>query len=236
MKSVLIALVSFCILQAQIGLPFPGPGSPHSSGGGSNTFTLVASGQGATIVSGTPVGHGPTNNGDLFIWMFSNDTASGGGISVSAVSGGGTFVIDSGCNGGAAGTIGYVACAYTLSSSSAANTTFTYTGSNITTYAWYEYSVSGTPARDNSNTCSISSGTTVNGCTPSLTGTNDVIVAAIISGNASNINSVTVYGNFLGANGAFSAWADLENSASTTPPAWTQASSSIAFGNYIAFK
>jgi len=202
-----------------------------TSGGGSNTFTTV---QNTAIPSPNGSSYtGPSGTGNIATIIFTSDTGSD--FTISSISGGGTWVIPAGCHGGS-GAIGFIACAYTLSTTAAATITITKSGASVTTASIWEYTPSGTAALDGVGTCTISSGNPINGCTPSLSGTNDVIVQGIALASA-QASSVSVYGNMINHGGTvFSAEADLENSASTTPPSWTLTGASTGFGTLIAFK
>jgi hypothetical protein len=227
-KSLFISLLFF----AQI--PFPGPGrAPVGGGGGGNTFTLVKNVQNTSGVTNGGTTEGPSNNGSVAVLMFHNN--SGVDFTSLSISGGGTWTAPAACHNGS-GSVGYIACAYNLSTTTAATVTVTYSGGSIATVSIWEYTPSGTPSLDDTNSCSIGAGNPINGCTPSLSGSNDVIVQgiSIASSQASSVGGG--YGNILINSPNYAAAADIENSASTTPPAWTLTGSSAAYGSWVAIK
>jgi hypothetical protein len=208
-----------------------------ASGGG--TFTLVQHVLGAACTGGTnacSITVSATGTGHVGILNATD--VNGASLTILSVSGGGTWTAPAGCVLNSA-SVGTTMCAYNTNLSSGA-TTITVTWSSTSTsandkLAYYEYSYSGSSVSfDNAGTVSRTATLTPTGVTPSLTGSNDVIVQGIAMANGV-VSSQTVYGNGLYATN-FQGTADLENTTSTTPPVWTSGTSAVSLGFYIALK
>lgn len=163
--------------------------------------------------------------------------SSGGQLTISSVSGGGSYTAPAGCASYLASQIIGAACAYTLASTSGATTITVNLSANVSN-AWdidaREYSTTSTAAFDVVGTSQPASSATPAGVTLSLTGTNDVIFQL-----ATTVNAVTAVNSPWSAtletqNG--NGYADSINTGSGTAPTWTCSSSSLSVMAAIAIK
>lgn len=208
-------------------------------GSASGTFTLVQHVLGAACTGGTntcSITVSATTSGNIGILDASD--FNGASLTISSVSGGGTWTSPAGCVINTTG-LGTTMCSYNLNLTGGATTitvtwssTFT---SNLDQLRYYEYHYSGSSVSfDNAGTVSNAASNTPSGVTPSLSGTKDVIVQGITAA-AGVISAQTVYGNGLYTT-IFGGTADLENTTSTSPPVWTDSASAVSLVFYVALK
>lgn len=215
-------------LLMQIGGPFPGPGTPHSAGGG-GTFTATqkvfsspcstSSTTCAVTVSAIGTGHGLMVGVGYASGV--QDTITGVACTSSAC---GTFVRSTGAASYSVPTSLGTEMGSIVSTTSG-GTTVTVTMSASPTIGWdfnvREYSYSGASMSfDSGNSGSIAACTTAcTGPTLTLSGTNDVIMQEIApNASCSAVASPFINGQFT-TNG--DGYADQLNTASGTGPTWT---------------
>jgi hypothetical protein len=183
--------------------------------GGSCAVTVTSTGAGHIIVVGTMT----TNN-----------------VTISSISGGGTYTHCSNCATGDA-TSGWVDMSYTASSTSGA-TTITANmsangGSTWVAVVWEEsstlaFSFDASNNHDDTANCTSCTGTSL-----TLTGSNDAIFTiASCGGTCSAITTYTSDGSFPGGDGS----AHLYNTNSGTAPTWTQSPTSHLATCAVSFK
>lgn len=234
MKRLLLFLLSVCAW-AQTGPMLP-DGIPFASSGGStNTFTLVNQ-TNQFPTSCTPTCNltvTSTGSGHLLVIQATNQ--NGGARYLSSVTGGGTWVVPAGCEGVNA-SAGAVSCAYVLSSSPG-TTTFAVTTTTNDGYEFVTYEVSYTPGPisfDTSNATAQSASTNPPGQALTLAGTSELIfqTIALPANGPSGISAP--YTNYLNwFNGGF---ATSFNTSSGTAPTWTWGTSNPNEINAFAFK
>jgi hypothetical protein len=251
MRKLLFFLLALCLCASAAAQQIlPQIFQTQPSGGGSNTWT-TSTGWSTTGTTSSSLTCSPactamtvptTVVGDLVTIELFNVA---GGVSISSVSGGGTWVVPGGtsCNASQAGA-GHVHCAFMLGAASAVTSiTITMTGSqggnffNIRSYhpssttAVAETVPAGTTSSSCSNNCNAPSVT--------LTGTSDVIVSTIATGD-SGCSAASPFGNFTAPDG--DGMADNLNTSSGTGAVFTQgnscptAAASSAAMNTVAFK
>lgn len=232
--------VSYC----QTGGGLPGMGST-ASGGTTNTFTLIQhnaayDSNGTTTYTFTPTS--AIGTGHLAVLIVTN--SSNQNRYLTAVSGGGTWVIPTAAtpNGCQASTASgsSISCAYNLNTSSTSSLALTFSTASNYGVQIVEYSFTlGSTSLDNiGSAVDSSSSTTLNGVAPSLTGTKDVIIQAIVgsatSGGPSSIDHS--YGNLLTLGNTYAGTADLENTVSSATPVWTWSAANTGPVCYLAFQ
>lgn len=231
-------------LLKQVGMPFPGPGTAHSSGA-SGTFTLIQKVKNNSCTA----------------------SVAACAVTVSAIGSGHMGVVSAGYGSGAQDTVSSVVCTATgcgaftrcaacgafnvapasnLGTEQAYNLNMTGGGTIVTltlsagpTVGWdmefREYSYSGPSASlDTGNTASDATCTTCAGATLTLGGTQDTIVQLIAPNN-----SCTAVASPFNTNAEFTTngdgYADRLNTNAGTAPSWTCASGVAAVGG-IALK
>jgi hypothetical protein len=178
-----------------------------------------------------------TGAGHLGVIMGHTNT---GTVTITSVTGGGTWLEPAGCHINGGGSIGAESCAYTLSTTASVTSyTVNLSASSVSSFIFYEYSWSGssfaldTGASGGLGTVSDgTSGTSLAGVGLTLACTKCIIVQGL-STSGGNVTGVsTPYSNFQGT--SFAGQADLENSNSGTAPTFTNSNSQTAAGAAIA--
>jgi hypothetical protein len=208
-----------------------------------HTFTFVQSVAGAACTAGTAtcsITVASTGTGNVGV-LWANDQ-TGTPLTITSISGGGTWTIPSGCSLNHA-SIGTSNCAF-IPSLTGGVTTITVTWSNATLNSnldklkYFEYSVTGGGGvvLDTSGTIfDSSSGTSQPGVALTLSGSSDLILQSLIA-SLGTVSGVTTYGHLTPSSSGYDAAAELLNTASGTAPTWTTTSSGTPIGAAIALK
>lgn len=226
MIEILLLLISLLFAQG----PIIGSTGPFRSGG--NTFTLV-NGTNFNCGNSSPCSISYTTTaGSLLEIVYSS---TGGSSFITGMSGGGTWVIPSACQVSDT-SAGSMSCAYVLSDTSTSSISLSFTSGIGGNGTLLEYSVSpGPPVLDQATSVDRStSASSQNYISPTVTGSNDVILQGLLA--SQNINTFTLSGyteeQKVGGYGSVG----LANSTSATAPSVNLTSSGRASVCSLAFK
>jgi hypothetical protein len=218
------------------GLPFPGPGMPAASGGTPTLALVQHPTNGACPASSSTCSVTVASTGSGHLIVVGMGYGNGTQVTLSSVSGGGTYTVCTGCPGFDAAGLGTV-MGYTLSSTSGATTiTLNLSAAVGGSEAWArEYScTNGALSYDTAGTHDNSTATTsATGATLTLTGTNDAIVQSVASGG-SGVTAISAPYTTLDTPGGDGV-ANLLNTTSGAAPTWTQGNG-VAAASGIAIK
>lgn len=170
--------------------------------------------------------------GNLLIVLFGDFGTSD---YITALSGGATWTIPSGCQATASGGSS-ISCAYNISNTGATSFSMTYGsgGGNGTIYE-FSYTSSGSVVAETPGSASNAAASIQTMISPSITGTNDVIFQGIQVNSSFTVNSFTGSYTVDQGGGTYGA-VHLLNSTSTTAPSATLSGSSTAAVCELAFK